>query len=74
MTTKTRSIKYDDGGLLYTAGCSREGAILLPLQATRNLSIEFHGPECIAALELYGYRKQVLSELTFCMDLRPKHA
>ena len=48
------------------------------LPQVRNLSIEFHGPECVAALERalepYSYRKQVLGELTFCMDLRPKHA
>lgn len=48
------------------------------LPKVRNLSIEFHGPECVAALERalepFSYRQQVLGELTFCMDLRPKHA
>jgi FkbM family methyltransferase len=47
------------------------------LPHVRNLSIEFHGPHCVAALqralESYSYRQQVLGELTFCMDLRPKH-
>jgi FkbM family methyltransferase len=46
----------------------------LPL--VRNLSVELHGPECEAALEQalapYTYQRQVLGELTFCFDLRPK--
>ncbi|HEY3989680.1 MAG TPA: FkbM family methyltransferase [Acidobacteriaceae bacterium] len=46
------------------------------LPRVRNLSIEFHGPECVAALERalepYTWQKQVLGELTFCTNLRPK--
>jgi FkbM family methyltransferase len=46
------------------------------LPSVRNLSIEFHGPECIAALERalapYTCRREVRGELTFCFDLRLK--
>jgi hypothetical protein len=48
------------------------------LPRVRNLSIEFHGPECEAALERalepYTYQRQVLGELTFCFHLRPKNS
>jgi FkbM family methyltransferase len=47
------------------------------LPQVRNLSIELHGPECEAALERalapYTYQRQVLGELIFCFQLRPKH-
>jgi FkbM family methyltransferase len=46
------------------------------LPRVRNLSIEFHGPECVAALERalepYTCERQVRGELTFCMNLQPK--
>jgi FkbM family methyltransferase len=46
------------------------------LPRVRNLSIELHGPECEAALERalapYTYQRQMLGELIFCFDLRPK--
>jgi FkbM family methyltransferase len=47
------------------------------LPRVRNLSIEFHGPKCEAAFERalapYTFRRHVRGELTFCMDLKPKH-
>ena len=47
------------------------------LPQVRNLSIELHGPECEAALERalasYTYQRQVLGELIFCFNLRPKY-
>jgi hypothetical protein len=46
------------------------------LPHVRNLTIELHGPDCEAALDRalapYTYQRQVLGELTFCFNLRPK--
>ena len=46
------------------------------LPQVRNLSVELHGPECETALERalapYTYQRQVLGELIFCFQLRPK--
>jgi FkbM family methyltransferase len=47
------------------------------LPQVRNLSIELHGPECEAALDralaAYTYQRQVLGELIFCFNLRPRN-
>lgn len=47
------------------------------LPHVRNLSLELHGPECEAALDRalapYTYQRQVLGELTFCFNLRPRY-
>jgi len=47
------------------------------LPQVRNLSIELHGPESEAALDRalasYTCQRQVRGELTFCMNLKPKH-